>query len=245
MPQDIGPYPEIAGLFESKQSQFKNFLQAIDGLEDKLLQSGKSGAPKPNWNSRWISKLDGASIYTSVVLNAPKRIVEVGSGNSTHFMCRAVQDHDLRTQVTCIDPQPRTDVTQLSVTPIKRPLSVDDVEMLSTLEANDILFIDSSHILQSNFDVDILLNRVFPRLNSGVVVHVHDIFLPYPYPESWSPFCFNEQNALIPWLLSDVFDVEFASYYVWRDMSQELDKICPNLPLNMPDNGGSLWLRRA
>jgi hypothetical protein len=50
---------------------------------------------------------------------------------------------------------------------------------------------------------------------------------------------------LIPWLLSDVFDVEFASYYVWRDMSQELDKICPNLPLNMPDNGGSLWLRRA
>jgi hypothetical protein len=77
VPQDIGPYPEIAGLFESKQSQFKNFLQAIDGLEDKLLQSGKSGAPKPNWNSRWISKLDGASIYTSVVLNAPKRIVEV------------------------------------------------------------------------------------------------------------------------------------------------------------------------
>ena len=243
VPSEAAAYPSMVELFDSKVPTFSKFLSCIDKQEDKFLQS-RSGSPGLTWESRWISKLDGAAIYTAVGLNAPKRIIEIGSGNSTHFLCRAVADQGLKTNIVCIDPHPRIDVTHLDVDFLRRPLLMDDVELLVTLQPNDILFIDSSHILQPNFDVDILFNRVFPVLRSGVVVHVHDVFLPYSYPDSWFEYRFNEQNALIPWLISGLFDVDFASHYVWRCMKSELNQICPRFPLDTPDNGGSLWIRR-
>jgi hypothetical protein len=124
-----------------------------------------------------------------------------------------------------------------------RALDHDHIESIKTLEANDILFVDSSHILQPEFDVDIILNRILPELRRGVIVHFHDIFLPFPYPPSWTPYRFNEQNALIPWLLSQRLDPVFASHYIWRNMNPQLRAISRRFPLDTADNGGSLWTR--
>jgi predicted O-methyltransferase YrrM len=241
--KDRDLYEDIDALFESRSGAFIEFLRLVDANQDRFLASREP--PKPlAWDTRWISHLDGAVIYTAISHFRPARIIEVGSGNSTAFMCRAISDYLLDASVTCIDPQPRADISHLDVAFLRRTLAVDDVALLSSLELGDVLFIDSSHILQPGFDVDILLNRVFPKLKRGVIVHLHDIFLPFPYPESWAPHRFNEQNALMPWILSGGFEIEFASYYVWSKMKKELRGVCQKFPLDTPKNGGSLWLRK-
>jgi predicted O-methyltransferase YrrM len=238
------PYPEVEALFRGRVDRFRDFLAALDGLE-AAFKSTATGHPQPNWTSRFISPLDGATIYGMVVQLRPARIIEIGSGNSTHFMARAVIDHELATDILCIDPAPRVAIKGLPVRLLRRVLSLDALPLVEALEPGDILFVDSSHILQPDFDVDIILNRLLPRLASGVVVHFHDIFLPYPYPREWYVYRFNEQNALIPWLLSGVLDPLFASHYVWRAMPDHLDTICCGFPLRTPANGGSLWLRKT
>lgn len=238
----VEPYPLVAELFDRHRTEFQEFLNDVHGNEVRF-QAFSSGKPRPDWNSRFISRLDGAVIYTAVSRFRPGRVIEIGSGNSTHFLCRAVIDHALDTQIICIDPAPRIDITGLPIRFERRKLSTVDVEEVGALESGDVLFVDSSHILQEGFDVDIVLNRMLPVLRSGVLVHFHDIFLPFPYPPSWSEFRFNEQNALIGWLLSGRFRPIFASHFVWREMKAELAAVCPGFPLDTVDNGGSLWLQ--
>ncbi len=240
----VPAYPDVTAVVAQERAQMARFLTAINGCEQPFLdiQNDPSG---PDWNSRFLSPLDAAALYTWVVEHKPKRIIEVGSGNTTHFMTRAIADHALETEISCIDPCPRVEIADLDVNFTRRALSLEDLPALTSLGADDILFIDSSHILQQGFDVDIILNRALPALQPGVVVHFHDIFLPYGYPAAWKAFRFNEQMALIPWLLSGILKVGFASHYVWRDMKTELQAICPQCPLDTPANGGSLWLRKT
>jgi hypothetical protein len=124
-------------------------------------------------------------------------------------------------------------------------LEPSDVERIADLEAGDILFIDSSHFMQQGFDVDILFNRGFPALRKGVIVHVHDVFLPYGYPKGWEWLRFNEQLALVGWVVSGYFDTLFATQYVWRDMAEDLRNVCRSIRPASRGDGGSLWLQKA
>jgi predicted O-methyltransferase YrrM len=238
---DIEAYPQILELFKSKQLEFNDFLAKIAANADHLLRS-KNSPDGPKWESRFISPLDGASIHTFVGAYRPPRIIEIGSGNSTHFMARAITDMGLSTRILCIDPMPRVDIETLPVEIERRVLNRSDLAQFSALSPGDLVFIDSSHIVQQGFDVDILFNIVFPVLKSGVLVHVHDIFLPFGYPPSWQSYRFNEQLALIGWITSGYFDVIFASHYVWRTERDRLKELCPALDLASPKNGGSLWM---
>lgn len=238
------PYPCIQKLFQKQHSAFVSFMDIMAAQQEYFRQSAQ-GSPCPNWDSIFLSPLDAAAIYTGMPAFRPGRVVEVGSGNSTMFMARAVADHRLPTRITCIDPKPRIDISGLDVQFERRTLSCGDVEMFAGFDAGDILFIDSSHIMQQNFDVDILFNRIFPVLKPGVIVHVHDIFLPYGYPKSWRDYHFNEQNALVGWLVSGYFDVLFPCQYVFRDMHAELKQRMNVFPDVASRDGGSIWLRRS
>lgn len=240
---DVMPYPALAADFELRKPLFRDFLKLVDANESRFLaMQGKPHAP--DWSSRFISPLDGAVIYTGIGSFRPGRVIEVGSGNSTHFICQAIADHGLKVEVTCIDPAPRTSIAALPVQVMPRMLSPADLDLIASLEAGDVLFIDSSHLLQQGFDVDILFNRAFPLLSPGVIVHVHDIFLPYGYPSAWQAYRFTEQMALACLLHAGFFETLFASHFVWRDMRDDLRMICPRFPLDTPDNGGSVWLRK-
>jgi predicted O-methyltransferase YrrM len=241
---NIPPYPAIAELFLRHRKQFQEFIDEIAAREQLLIDTA-SGFPQPDWNSAFISPLDGAVIYTGVATFAPKRIVEIGSGNSTYFMLRAIVDHKLDTLVTCIDPKPRIAINDLPVQFERRLLSCSDTSIFATFRPGDVLFVDSSHIMQQGYDVDIIMNHIFPILPSGTIVHLHDIFLPYAYPSNWSPFRFNEQQALIGWLVSGYFEPIFASYYAYRDMVASLEQATPRFPIVTEQNGGSLWLRKT
>jgi hypothetical protein len=120
----------------------------------------------------------------------------------------------------------------------------DDAALCGSLEADDILFIDSSHIMLPGMDVDIQFNRAFPRLRPGVVVHLHDIFLPFPYPAHWSHRNYSEQNALIGWLVSGYFQILYPGHYVARRHGDLLDAALSAFPI-VRREAGSLWLRKT
>lgn len=242
--QNTPPYTVIADHLETLRPTFKNFILEMANQEEYFLASN-IGFPIPDWDSKWISPLDAAALQTMIALYKPKRIMEIGSGNSTYHMLRAIVDHKLETHVTCIDPAPRIEVGDLPISLERRVLSKDDIEIAAGLEAADVLFVDSSHIMQEGFDVDLIFNRIFPRLKSGVIVHIHDIFLPYGYPKDWEGHRLNEQNALIGWLVSGYFETLFASHFAYRDMQDDLNAICKKRPLVTPRNGGAYWMRKS
>ncbi len=235
------PYPAITRVFGENLAAFYDFLDTISSNEAALTKIASTPG-QPAWNTRFISALDGAAIYSGIAKFRPSKIIEIGSGTSTHFMMRAIQDHALTTEVTCIDPAPRADITALDVVFHRRVLSPDDVGMFERLGAGDVLFVDSSHILQQGFDVDIILNRILPVLRPGVIVHFHDIFLPYGYQTPWQIHRFNEQTALVSWLITGKLRPLFASYFMWRDHSDAVRNCCPQLFLGGAGNGGTVWL---
>ena len=241
---DIAEYPVIRDDFRRRVPAFRAFLGQMDAKQSYFLsiQADEGG---PNWNGSFLSRLDAAAIYTGLSVFRPKQLIEVGSGNSTHFICRAIADHGLKTEVTCIDPAPRVDIGALPVTVVQRALSVADLDLIATLEPGDILFVDSSHLMQQGLDVDILFNRAFPILPVGAIVHVHDIFLPYGYPSAWRSHRFNEQLALVGLIYAGFFETLFASHFAWRDMRDDLRAICQDFPLDTPENGGTVWLRKG
>ncbi|MEM9435007.1 MAG: class I SAM-dependent methyltransferase [Pseudomonadota bacterium] len=236
------PYDAVAEIFGAHAGSFYRFLDDISANEKWFLQI-EGEHTLPDWRTRYISRLDGAAIYTGVSSFKPRKILEIGSGNSTHFMVRAIHDHKLATKITCIDPAPREDISFLGVEFLERTLSPSDAPLCAQLQPGDILFVDSSHILQQGFDVDIILNRILPLLKTGVYIHFHDIFLPYGYQSPWQCTRFNEQTALIPWLVTGRLEPVFASYFMWRDHAEAVRATCPNFQLYDEGNGGSLWLK--
>ena len=113
------------------------------------------------------------------------------------------------------------------------------------LAEGDILFIDSSHIAMPGTDVDFLVNQVLPCLPPGVLVHIHDICLPDPYPEEWGWRGYNEQQVVAPLLTGGGFRPVFSSHYVATRMQAALAAgVVGQLPLRKGTPETSLWLEK-
>lgn len=240
----IPPYPEFDHYFTRYLEEMRLFAAAIRRQDDQF-KASLALSEGPDWGSSWLTPLDCATIYTAVAHFRPARIIEIGSGNSTHFLAQAVKDHHLDTRLTCIDPEPRIAISGLELGFERRALREDDCDLTDSLGANDILFVDSSHLLQEGYDLDIIFNRIVPRLQQGVIVHVHDIFLPDPYPVAWKGRHYNEQNMLGGWLLSGAFEAVFASHFVHTRHSAMLAGLSGAIPEISTTDGGSLWLKKA
>jgi predicted O-methyltransferase YrrM len=243
--RQVSPYPAIMDLFRERESDFQTFLGEVLSYADAFASFGQDERD-PTWGRTMFPPFDGAAAYALVRKVRPARILEIGSGNSTRFLAKALRDGEIACAFTCIDPEPRMPLDQLNVEWNPRILSEKDTEICAAFEPNDILFIDSSHIMLPGLDVDIQFNRIFPKLNPGVIVHVHDIFLPYDYPANLKKWWFSEQNALIGWIVSGFFEVIFPSHYVQRRYADLIsDRVGrPFAPL-LQRNAGSIWLRRS
>lgn len=239
-------YPEIEALFDTRRGAFEAFLAEIDGFAAQLEAIGKDAPPAPRWDQGWFPRLDAAAAYAIVRARAPARVIEVGSGHSTRFMVRAARDAGLKTAFTCIDPVPRATLTGLGVRHIEGTAQSVGIEPFRDLGAGDILFIDSSHILVPGSDVDFVINRVWPLLPTGVIVHIHDVFLPDGYPEIWGWRGYNEQLAVAPLLTGGGADIVFASHYVADRMADRVaDTVLGRLPMMNGVFETSLWLEKS
>jgi predicted O-methyltransferase YrrM len=130
--------------------------------------------------------VEAQCLYGALRYLKPKRVIEVGSGVSTGCILKASQQNAFmngvpEAQVTCVEPYPRPVLKTLPVRIVQRQVEELDPATFDELEAGDFLFIDSSHAVRPGGDVLYLYLNVLPRLKPGVVVHIHDIYLPYLY----------------------------------------------------------------
>ena len=121
---------------------------------------------------------DDSYLYFSMVNTfKPRKIIEIGSGFSTQVAVLAREHGKLELDITCIEPFPRRELKKIdSLVDLKvQKLESIDVEFFEQLECNDILFIDSSHVIKTKNDVVRIYLEILPRLRKGVIIHVHDI----------------------------------------------------------------------
>jgi predicted O-methyltransferase YrrM len=213
-------------------------LDWIESFAPDLEAIGEDRPPQPRWDQDWFPRLDAAAAYAIVRKTKPRRIVEVGSGHSTRFLARAVADGRFQIEITCIDPQPRATICGLPLKFLRSPVQSIPLQVFENLGPGDILFIDSSHQVKPGNDLEFLLERVLPRLASGVRLHFHDIFLPDPYPEMWAWRRYNEQEA-VERLLADGYALEFSSH---RAAKQRLNGVLGRLPLAAGALESSVWI---
>ena len=215
-----GGHPVLLPWFENQRSACQETLRVIREHRSDLERIPRDGDDplSPHWKNKWFSGLDGMTLYALVASRRPRRLTVVGSGNSTKFAARAIRDHRLETTLVSIDPKPRADIDRLCDHVVRSRVEKVDFALFDELEAGDILFIDSSHRVYTSSDVTRLFLEVVPRLRRGVILHVHDIFLPWDYPAEWTTRYYSEQYLLASLLLAQparfrlLMSSAFASY---------------------------------
>ncbi len=238
-------YPALEPEFAAAVPAFDTMLRDIEALApDILALADRERAPR--FDQDWFPGLDALAAYAIIRRRRPRRIVEIGSGHSTRFMAAAIQDGDDHTTLTCIDPAPRASIEHLNVVWRRSVIQDAPGDDLEALRGGDVLFVDSSHLLMPGTDVDHLIGHVLPGLRPGILVHVHDIFLPDPYPASWAWRGYNEQSAIAALIQGRGYALLFASHYVRTRMAERL-QVSPFIDL--PGKGGqgfesSLWLAK-
>jgi predicted O-methyltransferase YrrM len=246
IPATQPPYAAVEAAFDARRAAFEAVVDRIDARAAELQAIAADGpAPTPRWNQDWFPRLDAAAAYALVRDRRPAAIVEIGSGHSTRFLARAIADDDLTTRLVAIDPAPRAAVMGLAVEWRRELVQATPPEVFAALGAGDMLFVDSSHLLMPGTDVDHLLNRVLPALRPGVLVHLHDIFLPDDYPADWAWRGYNEQLALPALVLGGAYRPVFASRYAVTRMQERIARsIAASLPLPAGASESSLWLEK-
>lgn len=192
----------------------------------------------------WFGSVDAEILYAMVITFHPSKIIEIGSGNSTAISLAAMRIN-LRDgyggTLVAIDPDPRA-VLDPVVDHRKMRLEDAPLGLFDWLVEGDILFIDSSHKWMPGNDVDLLYGGILPSLRSGVVVHVHDIFLPDSYPESWRDRGYDEQEYLEALLETGEWEVLWSSHQMQQSSPELLEKTFASYtPSRWP---GSFWMRK-
>ncbi len=237
--------PAIERLFADHAATFADLLGRLDRYREALTAIGADAPPEPRWGQGWFPRLDAAIAYALVRERMPARIIEVGSGHSTRFLARAVRDGGLETVITAIDPEPRRSLAGLPVVHLAHPLQQVQADLFGTLEPGDILFIDSSHIVMPGTDLDVLFGQILAALPAGVLVHVHDIFLPDDYPRDWIWRGYNEQQAVAALLAGGGVRPLFACRYAATRMSEMVaGTVVGQLPIAEGVYETSLWLEK-
>lgn len=192
---------------------------------------------------------DAEYLYNMIRTYKPSQILEIGSGNSTLMAKKAVDKNKelnptYNCEHICIEPFEMPWLENLNVNVVREKVEDLDKSVFKNLKANDILFIDSSHVIRPQGDVLCEYLEILPILNSGVIVHIHDIFTPKDYLNEWvlehNRF-WNEQYLLEAFLsMNNHYRIIGALNYLKHNHWQLLSSKCPYLlPEREP---GSFWM---
>lgn len=240
----IGENRDIYEKYLSEILVFKNIFHEIKTSDQERDEN------KIAWNNDFLPGLDIVSLYTMLAVYKPKNYIEIGSGNSTKVARKSITENDLDTNIISIDPFPRANIDHLSDEVIRMPLeNISDLKTITCrLEENDILFIDNSHRCFPNSDVTVSFLELLPALKKGVIVHVHDIYLPYDYPQFMCDRFYSEQYLLAAFILAnpEKYKTIFPAYFISEDskLAERISEIwdSPNTK-DVEKHGGSFWLR--
>ena len=192
--------------------------------------------------------LDRVVLFCTIREFKPNRIIEIGSGESTHVAQKAMKLLDKKYEHVVIEPY-RASSVPTGIKVIEEEVQALELDVYDSLNDNDILFIDSSHVVMPYGDTLTELISILPRLNKGVLVHIHDIFLPFDYMPNWG-----DKNKVYTeqWLVALLlygnqdWEVIWGSRLMMQehyDLLLEMSKYPLNKGQILP-NGGSLWIRK-
>ncbi|WP_170412848.1 class I SAM-dependent methyltransferase [Ruegeria atlantica] len=217
-------------------SEYQEHSALLEALKDPA--RNKTGY---RINNGYYDSPDADALYLMIRRFKPKRVIEVGCGNSTRVTRQAIIDGGLQTKVTAIDPYPRADIAHVVDQFEQKRLEEVDPALFEQLESGDVLFIDSSHVVRMSNDVAHLFCRVIPALKPGVVIHVHDVFLPYEYPKRFFYDCpgWGEQYMLHSLLQSDAYSMLWPGYYLQQDRPDAIEA----LPFLKNGRAQSIWVQ--
>ena len=198
------------------------------------------------WNNSQFSGADAMAYFAHIKQHQPQRVVEIGSGFSTLVAHEALSQIGSG-QLTCIEPFPRPFISamaadgQIDHWPT-RAQDVTGEQLNSLLSDGDILFIDSTHTVKTGSDCLHIYLRLLPKIKRKILVHVHDVFLPYGMPKSWVKdlhIHWTEQYLLLAFLLDNPkVKVMFGSYYGYLHLHDLMEQFMRGLSRT---SGGSFW----
>ena len=262
-------YEPLFNAKEIRNSSDKRYLPGIDlnideqlsllsqfkfAEELKQLPLNKNGSLSYYYNNSSFFAGDAEYLYSIIRLKKPKKIIEIGSGNSTLMALEGIRknktdDSNYECQVACIEPYEMPWLEKTGVQVIRKKVQEVPHSFFSELEHNDILFIDSSHIIRPDGDVLFEYLEVLPLLKPGVLVHVHDIFTPgdYPFDNYEKDIVFiNEQYLVEAFLtLNKSFRIICALNYLKKNYFKELSDKCPMIAQTKGREPRSMWLVKA
>lgn len=241
--------PAVPGVDLRPEAQLALFDELAPLIDiDLVFGDGPSRFHQPNGS---FDAFDAAVCSAMVRHARPARIVEVGSGFSSALMLDVAERHGLAMTLTCVEPYPEVLLGLLDEGDDEDRVRVLDIavqdagdEVFATLEAGDVLFIDSTHVAKAGSDVVDLFGRVLPAVAPGVLVHIHDVFHPFEYPMQWIA----EGRAwsevyLVRALLAGGSDFEVVFFNNWFGRFHR-NRIADERLASSAVYSGSLWLRR-
>lgn len=193
----------------------------------------------------WFNKEDALVLMTMMLEFKPKKIIEIGSGFSTCVMLD-VNEYCLNneTEITSIEPYPERLLSKIRINEKNYQLNVNsvqqcDISIFEKLEKNDILFIDSSHVAKSGGDILYEYFKIIPMLQSGVIIHIHDIFFPFTYPKKrlYEGRCYNEAYILHGFLMNNnEYEIIYFNNFMHSNLVESIGESF--------ESGGSIWIRK-
>ncbi len=244
-------------LNEEKQLQLLSLFNTKYKDEYDKLPKNYSDISKPYQyflNNEYFGPISGEFLYCAIRHFKPKRIVEIGSGFSSYLIANTIlknkeTNKDYNCKFISIDPYPNKVLSNgfpgLSKL-VPKKVQLVPLEEFEKLEKNDILFIDSSHVLKIGGDLQYEYLEILPRLNKGVIIHIHDIFLPLEYPPRWilnDKLFWNEQYLLQAFLMfNNYFEIIFAGNYLFLNHSEILNRYFDSY--HRSRGSSSFWIRR-
>ncbi len=263
------PIPALDDVQRNDTSIFGNTSRSVSGInlheEEQLLllNDFKSyyhelpfGAKKTAGLRYWFdnpaySYSDGIFLYCMIRYVRPQRIIEVGSGHSSCLMLDTNELYFNRSiALTFIEPHPELLLSLVRTEDRDRikiiGSRVQDVDLteFDSLQAGDILFIDSTHVSKIFSDVNRLFFEILPRIKEGVLIHFHDIFYPFEYPREWvyEGRAWTEAYLLRAFLqYNKSFRIILMNTFLERFHRDFFEQ---QMPLCLKNPGGSIWIRK-
>jgi hypothetical protein len=203
----------------------------------------------------YFSSADAELFYNIIRYFKPKRIIEIGGGYSTVMAIKAITENKNEKyycEYTCIEPFENPWLDKLNIHIHREKVENCDLTIFKELQENDIVFIDSSHVIRPQGDVLFEFLEILPILNDGVLIHVHDIYTPQDYPQEvvfWGDRLWNEQYLLEAFLsCNSDFSVLVSNNYLLNHHYQDLALVSPATTRMISENkkvgAGSFWIRK-
>lgn len=214
----------------------------------------KKGDKEFYYNNGSYESGDAEYLYNIIRYFKPRNIIEIGSGSSTLMAINAItmnreENKTYSCKHICIEPYEQPWLSNVNVELVRERVEMVDKNIFNTLQKNDILFIDSSHIIRPQGDVLFEYLELLPLLAPGVLVHIHDIFSPKDYPENWiinNHLLWNEQYLLEAFLsFNKDFKVIGSLNFLTHNYRKEMENVCPIFSNNKNREAGAFWMIRV